>query len=171
MSAPASGSGGTSSCPLGRDPIANLEVSMNEQLTLTRLGPDMRSAYLDILDECMEAGEDYPYNNNPLAREDFAAYVRELQEEEQGIGLPPGVVPQTTYILVESASSRAKASSAVSSCGPPASVGPPARPRTPPAADAVRRWRARPAAGRASPRRTGAAEARRSPQSHPRHGR
>jgi predicted acetyltransferase len=73
---------------------------MREQLTLTRLTPDMDSAYLGMVDEFLEAGEGYPYNNIPLGREDFAAYVRELEEEAKGIGLPPGVVPQTTYVLV-----------------------------------------------------------------------
>jgi predicted acetyltransferase len=60
----------------------------------------MGPAYLDMVDEFIAAGEGYPYNNIPLAREDFAAYMHELDEEEQGIGLPPGIVPQTTYVLV-----------------------------------------------------------------------
>lgn len=32
--------------------------------------------------------------------EDFPAFVRELEDEADGIGLPPGVVPQQTYWLV-----------------------------------------------------------------------
>jgi predicted acetyltransferase len=40
------------------------------------------------------------YNNVPLAWSDFAAFVRELEDEKRGIGLPPGIVSQTTYALV-----------------------------------------------------------------------
>ncbi len=67
---------------------------------LTRLAPAHRDAYLAMVDEFEAAGEGYPYNNIPLARSDFDAYVRELDDEEQGIGLPPGIVPQTTYVLL-----------------------------------------------------------------------
>ncbi len=35
-----------------------------------------------------------------LARQDFAGYVRLLEEEAAGIGLAPGLVPQNTYWLV-----------------------------------------------------------------------
>ena len=73
---------------------------MSEHLELMRLTVDLGRAYLEMVDEFEGAGEGYPYNNIPLAREDIAAFVRELQEEEQGIGLPPGIVPQTTYVLV-----------------------------------------------------------------------
>jgi predicted acetyltransferase len=69
-------------------------------LVLTRLAPDHRDAYLAMVDEFEAAGEGYPFNNVPLARSDFGAYVRELHDEEHGIGLPPGIVPQTTYVLV-----------------------------------------------------------------------
>lgn len=70
------------------------------ELTLTRLAPAHRDAYLAMVDEFLTAGESYPFNNIDLARTDFDAYVRELDDEEQGIGLPPGIVPQTTYVLL-----------------------------------------------------------------------
>ncbi|MEJ7652982.1 MAG: GNAT family N-acetyltransferase [Chloroflexia bacterium] len=53
-----------------------------------------------MVDEFEAAGEGYPYNNIELARCDFAAFVRELEDEERGVGLPPGVFPQITFVLV-----------------------------------------------------------------------
>jgi len=53
-----------------------------------------------MVDAFEDAGEGYPYNNIELARDDFPAFVKELDDAEQGIGLPTGIVPQTTYILV-----------------------------------------------------------------------
>jgi predicted acetyltransferase len=50
--------------------------------------------------EFMETGEDW-FTNFPLALEDFAAFVRELEDEARGISLPPGIVPQQTYWLVK----------------------------------------------------------------------
>jgi len=73
---------------------------MSEHLELMRLTVDLGDAYLEMVDEFEDADEGYPYNNIPLAREDIATFVQELQEEELGIGLPPGIVPQTTYVLV-----------------------------------------------------------------------
>ncbi|GCE26433.1 acetyltransferase [Dictyobacter alpinus] len=57
--------------------------------------------YLAMVAEHVEAGEGYGYNNIDLAREDFAAFVRELEEEAQGIGLPEGFPAQQTYFLVK----------------------------------------------------------------------
>jgi predicted acetyltransferase len=72
----------------------------DEHLELVRLRPELRDAYLAMVDEFDGAGEGYPYNNIPLAREDFAAYVRELEDEEHGIGVPPGISRQITYVLL-----------------------------------------------------------------------
>jgi len=58
-------------------------------------------AYLEMIDEHLAAGEEYGFNNVALAREDFTAFVRELEEEAAGIGLPPGIAPQQTYLLVK----------------------------------------------------------------------
>lgn len=43
----------------------------------------------------------YGYNNIELARQDFAQFVRELEDEAEGIGLPPGIPPQQTYLLLK----------------------------------------------------------------------
>jgi predicted acetyltransferase len=56
--------------------------------------------YAAMVREFMETDEGW-FTNFPLALEDFAAFVRELEEEAQGIGLPPDVVPQQTYWLVQ----------------------------------------------------------------------
>ncbi len=46
-------------------------------------------------------GEGYPFNNVELARQDFAAFVQELEDEAAGIVLPPGIPPQQTYFSVK----------------------------------------------------------------------
>ncbi|HEY7835554.1 MAG TPA: TIGR04282 family arsenosugar biosynthesis glycosyltransferase [Ktedonobacterales bacterium] len=70
-------------------------------LELRPLDVTLGSAYLDMVDECVAVGEGYPYNNIELARADFAAFARELDEEARGIGLPPEIAPQQTFVLVE----------------------------------------------------------------------
>lgn len=45
------------------------------------------------------ATDEPPFTNVELALTDFPAFVRELAEEAECIGLPPGVVPQQTYWL------------------------------------------------------------------------
>lgn len=72
----------------------------DENLALSRLRAELADAYLAMVDEFEAAGEGYPYNNIDLAREDFAAFVQELDDEEQGIGVPPGIAPQVTYVLL-----------------------------------------------------------------------
>lgn len=80
-------------------------MSDGETLALLRPSAALGLAYLAMVDECIAAGEGYPYNNVELAREDFAAFVRELEDEAQGIGLPPDIAPQQTYVLVKDATS------------------------------------------------------------------
>ncbi|WP_088282361.1 GNAT family N-acetyltransferase [Kineosporia sp. A_224] len=57
-------------------------------------------SYVSMLDEFDRAGDGYPYNDADLAREDFGQFVREADEEAAGIGLPQGIPPQTTFVLV-----------------------------------------------------------------------
>ncbi|MDQ3327141.1 MAG: GNAT family N-acetyltransferase [Chloroflexota bacterium] len=75
-------------------------MDAEESLGLKELTEGLRQSYIDMVDEFYAVGEGYPYNNVPLAPSDFAAFVRELEDEKAGIGLPPGIVPQTTYLLV-----------------------------------------------------------------------
>lgn len=75
-------------------------MDMMEVLTLEELTEDLGPSYMQMVDEFEATSSEYPYNNVPLARSDFAAFVRELEDEKQGIGLPPGIEAQTTYVLV-----------------------------------------------------------------------
>lgn len=68
---------------------------------LREITPDLAAAYLAMVDEFEAEGEGYPFNDAELARRDFAAFVDDLRHESLGIGLPPGIVPQTTYALID----------------------------------------------------------------------
>lgn len=69
---------------------------------LVEVTPDLVAAYLEMVEEFEAAGEGYPFNDAELARRDFAAFADDLRNESLGVGLPPGVIPQTTYALLES---------------------------------------------------------------------
>lgn len=43
------------------------------------------------------ATDEIHFNNFPLALENFAAFVAELEDEAAGRNLPPGIFPQQTY--------------------------------------------------------------------------
>lgn len=73
----------------------------NEYLTLIKPTIAYTSAYLAMVEAFLQVGEEYPYNNIELAREDFAQFVHELEDEAQGSGLPPGIPPQQTYLLLK----------------------------------------------------------------------
>jgi len=68
---------------------------------LVKITPDLAAAYLEMVAEFEAAGEGYPFNDAELARRDFAAFADDLRNESLGVGLPPGVVPQTTYTLLD----------------------------------------------------------------------
>lgn len=55
--------------------------------------------YVSMIHEFLQTDEAW-FNNFPLALSNFSAFVHELEDEAQGIGLPPSVVPQQTYWLV-----------------------------------------------------------------------
>lgn len=74
---------------------------MTESLTLEFPALRWQDEYLALLDESIAVDGRYPYNNVPLAQSDFAAYVQELEDEANGINLPPGIPPQQTYFLVK----------------------------------------------------------------------
>lgn len=73
----------------------------DEILELVKPAIEHGPAYLAMIDEHAQFGEEYGYNNVELAREDFVQFVRELEEEAEGIGLPPGIPPQQTYLLLK----------------------------------------------------------------------
>lgn len=74
-------------------------MHVQEQLKLVKPALEYGEAYAALVREFLQTDEAW-FNNFPLALEDFPAFVRELEEEAQGIDLPPGVVPQQTYWLL-----------------------------------------------------------------------
>ena len=71
----------------------------SEQAKLIEPTLDLEGEYLAFLEEHRQAGEDF--FDDELAYTNFAAYLHKLVEESQGIELPPGIVPATTYWLVK----------------------------------------------------------------------
>ena len=56
--------------------------------------------YQAMVREFMETEEPY-FNNFPLALENFADFITELEDEAAGRNLPPGISPQNTYWTVK----------------------------------------------------------------------
>ena len=52
-----------------------------ERLELVKPAVEHGPAYLAMVADFEQAGEEYNFNNVDLAREDFAQFVRELEEE------------------------------------------------------------------------------------------
>jgi predicted acetyltransferase len=71
-----------------------------EGLTLVKPSAVFAAEYTAMVHEFQQTDEDW-FNNFPLALSDFPAFVQELEDEERGIGLPPGIVPQQTYWLLK----------------------------------------------------------------------
>ncbi len=69
-------------------------------LTLVKPSLAYREEYTAMVQEFMQTDEGW-FNNFPLALEDFAAFVSELEDEARGIGLPSEIVPQETFWLVK----------------------------------------------------------------------
>lgn len=72
---------------------------MSETLKFAK--PHLRHAdsYNAMVSRSIGVDGDYPYNNIDLAQESFAEFVRELEDEAQGIDLPPDIPAQQTYFL------------------------------------------------------------------------
>ena len=69
-----------------------------EGLRLVKPSLEFEAEYTAMVREFLQTEEAW-FNNFELALADFAAFVQELQDEAQGIGMPPDVVPQQTYWL------------------------------------------------------------------------
>jgi predicted acetyltransferase len=63
--------------------------------------PALKNEFLELVAEFEVAGEVRFVENTEIIRSDFDAYLQELRQYENGIGLLPGAVPQTTYWLVD----------------------------------------------------------------------
>ncbi|GER87748.1 hypothetical protein KDW_19100 [Dictyobacter vulcani] len=64
-----------------------------ETLELVKPSPEYGPQYLAMVDEHIETGEEYGYNNIALARENFAAFVQELERRGPRHWLPQGFQP------------------------------------------------------------------------------
>lgn len=68
-------------------------------LALVKPSRKFEAEYQAMVAEFLATDEPW-FNNFELAREDFPAFVREMEDEARGVGLPPDTVPQQTYWLV-----------------------------------------------------------------------
>lgn len=71
-----------------------------EGLTLVRPSTEFEAEYQAMVAEFLATHEPW-FNNFELAQADFPAFVRELEDEARGVGLPEDVVPQQTFWLVK----------------------------------------------------------------------
>jgi predicted acetyltransferase len=70
-------------------------------LKLVKASEEFQTEYLAMIAESIEADGHYHYTNLPLAQSDFPAFIKELEDEAVGIGLPEGIPPQQTYFLIQ----------------------------------------------------------------------
>lgn len=70
---------------------------MNASTFLALPSLDYRAAFLDMVDEFEHAGQHYHYHD--AARQDFAAFLLDMEKQSKGVDLPPELVPSTTYWL------------------------------------------------------------------------
>lgn len=75
-------------------------MDAHEQIGLVKPAVEYGEAYAEMVREFLQTEEAW-FNNFPLALEDFPAFVRELEGEAQGLNLPPDVVSQQTYWLLQ----------------------------------------------------------------------
>ncbi len=70
-------------------------------MPLRPLTPEERAELKGLRRSQREAASHVTRAKALLARQDFAAFVQELEDEAAGIGLPPGIPPQQTYFSVK----------------------------------------------------------------------
>lgn len=70
---------------------------MPEQLALVTLSADLEDAYRSLLDDNPQAHGARLFEHVGF---DFTAFLRALDDSAHGIGLRPGIVPQTDFWLV-----------------------------------------------------------------------
>src|SRR5262249_20637663 len=70
-------------------------------MRLEQLNRGHESGYLAMIADFEAAGERYRFNDADLAKRDFAAFIAEVDNEAAGIGLPPGVPAQTSFVLID----------------------------------------------------------------------
>jgi predicted acetyltransferase len=73
-----------------------------EEIQLIEPTPTLKSEFLAMVREFQESGETRIHDQNILSiQENFPAYLQQLKDNSQGIGLKPGFVPATTFWLVK----------------------------------------------------------------------
>ena len=55
---------------------------------------------MELLEEDYQVGEDF--FQSPLARNDFTAFIEDLDSQSKGINLQSGMVPMSTYWMIDS---------------------------------------------------------------------
>lgn len=70
----------------------------SDQIKLVEPTIDLRTGFLDLLEDQQQAGE--VFFDPALPRKDFPAYIQKLVKLSAAIDLPPGFVPMTTYWMV-----------------------------------------------------------------------
>ncbi len=74
-----------------------------ENLMLIEPAVAFESEFLSLIEECQTAGEHRYDNIVDLVRENFSAYLSQLEEATRGIGLRSGYVPWTSFWMVRDA--------------------------------------------------------------------
>jgi predicted acetyltransferase len=69
-----------------------------DQIKLIEPTIDLKTEFLALVKEHQQADDNY--FEPDFAQEDFREYIRDLAKESQGIDLPPGIVPMTTFWMV-----------------------------------------------------------------------
>ncbi len=76
------------------------DIKINRELRLIKPNIDFKNEYLNMISEWKEYGEELiPWSLN-LDTVDFNLFVKNLNQYSEGIGLPDGFVPCTTFWLV-----------------------------------------------------------------------
>src|SRR5437868_2036838 len=70
-----------------------------ELLRLVEANLDLVPAFMDVVADHRQAGE--ARYADLVSQVDVEAYVRRCQAEARGLNLAPGIVPQTTFWLVQ----------------------------------------------------------------------
>jgi predicted acetyltransferase len=63
--------------------------------------PQLKQEFFEMVADFESAGETRFADSVSLIHSDFDAYLHGLRQNEAGLGLQPGLVPQTTYWLVD----------------------------------------------------------------------
>jgi len=73
----------------------------DRSMRLEKLTQGLRDAFLDFAGECAADGDEAFAKDLKQASEDFPAFVRKCEDASNGVGVPEGYVPWTSFWLVE----------------------------------------------------------------------